>query len=891
MTAPLTCPRGHHWQPSTAAGPSSCPVCGARPATAHDPYDTMEFAPTPTAPNRARPVPALAEPPTPIIETSEAAEEYPPRLPGFEIVTELRRTALGSIVFRARQLHCEREVALKVMRALPGAGSALKRFRREARLLGRLDHPNVLPVYDAGEHHGLAWCALKLLEGGSLRERLPALARAATEAARVLLPLAEALDYLHGQGVVHGDLKPGNIVFDRLGAPYLCDFGSARAAGIGPGDADGGLLIGTPSYSAPEQFMPGGVVGPTADVWALGVLLYELLTGALPFRADGMLERLRLVLETRPRLPRQLNADCPPELETLCMHCLEKQPSRRPASAREVASRLRAFLGALPASIAPAPIILTAAAPAPLAGAIDALAEGLLLLEVRGKVRYANPAAARLLGRDLTGLSLPDWMAARRWFGGDGFAPIAPQALPPGAALRGETPGEIEVRLEGTGWLALSARPLTDANGPTGAVVLLRDASAARAASLPAELYPSLVAALGLHVFRKDLEGRYTFVNRAFCDALGKAADDVIGRTDFDLFSHDLALVAQAREARVRASGEVFETLEEHTPSRCRPGCRCQALRDLRAKPGSDADTCSFQMLLAPLYEGEQLAGVQGAFWNVTARRRAERELERSTAALERANAELARSNAELGQFAYAASHDLQEPLRMVASFTQLLQKRYQDQLDAQADEYIRFAVDGATRMQRLINDLLAYSRVGSRGRELVETSAEEAFEQAVADLREAIRESGATVTRGPLPRVLGDASQLSQLMQNLIGNALKFRGAAPPIVQVSARAGERPREWHFSVRDNGIGIEPQYLERIFVIFQRLHTRAEYPGSGIGLAICRKIVERHGGRIWAESELNRGSTFFFTLSAVPAPRTVPEKAARADLVPSSTGPP
>jgi light-regulated signal transduction histidine kinase (bacteriophytochrome) len=225
---------------------------------------------------------------------------------------------------------------------------------------------------------------------------------------------------------------------------------------------------------------------------------------------------------------------------------------------------------------------------------------------------------------------------------------------------------------------------------------------------------------------------------------------------------------------------------------------------------------------------------------------------------------ELKRSNEELGQFAYIASHDLQEPLRMVASYTQLLSRRYKGKLDVDADEFIAFAVDGASRMQRLIQDLLTYSRVGTKGRELRHTSSEDAFQQALVNLRGSIEGSGAVVTHDALPTVLADEMQLTQLFQNLIGNAIKYQNPGIPRVHISA-AMNGQKKWSFAVQDNGLGIDPQYFERIFGMFQRLHKREEFAGTGIGLAICKKIVERHDGNISVESQLGHGSTFRFAL--------------------------
>jgi light-regulated signal transduction histidine kinase (bacteriophytochrome) len=227
---------------------------------------------------------------------------------------------------------------------------------------------------------------------------------------------------------------------------------------------------------------------------------------------------------------------------------------------------------------------------------------------------------------------------------------------------------------------------------------------------------------------------------------------------------------------------------------------------------------------------------------------------------------DLRRSNEELEHFAYVASHDLQEPLRMVSSYTQLLARRYAGRLDADADEFIAFAVDGATRMQHLIQDLLAYSRVGTKGTEMVETPSERALAQALLNIRATIEESGAEVTYDPMPNVLADEAQLGQLFQNLIGNAIKYQHGDAPRVHVGVEADGRGR-WTFAVRDNGIGIDERYFERIFGMFQRLHGREDFTGTGIGLAICKKIVERHGGSISVESEPGKGSTFRFSLAA------------------------
>jgi len=269
-----------------------------------------------------------------------------------------------------------------------------------------------------------------------------------------------------------------------------------------------------------------------------------------------------------------------------------------------------------------------------------------------------------------------------------------------------------------------------------------------------------------------------------------------------------------------------------------------------------DGSEFPIEIMLSPLESAEGIL-VTAAIRDITTRKEAEANLVQNVK-------ELNRSNEELEQFAYVASHDLQEPLRMVASYTQLLSRRYKGKLDSDADEFIAFAVDGANRMQRLIQDLLTFSRVGKKGQDLLDISSDDALQQAILNLRGAIEDSGALVTHGPLPEVRANEIQLTQLFQNLVGNAIKYQGPGIPHIHISAAKNGAPR-WIFSVKDDGLGIDPQFFERIFGMFQRLHKRDEFAGTGMGLAICRKIVERHGGIISVESTPGEGSTFHFTL--------------------------
>jgi light-regulated signal transduction histidine kinase (bacteriophytochrome) len=230
---------------------------------------------------------------------------------------------------------------------------------------------------------------------------------------------------------------------------------------------------------------------------------------------------------------------------------------------------------------------------------------------------------------------------------------------------------------------------------------------------------------------------------------------------------------------------------------------------------------------------------------------------------LARRERDLERTRQDLDEFAYIVSHDLQEPLRMVSSYLQLLERRYKDKLDRDAEEFIHFAVDGAQRMHNLINDLVSYSRLNTRANGFAPTDLNEVLQDALRSAGETASATGAIITHDPLPTLAADGPQVEQLFQHLIDNALKFQGSRRPRVHVGAEP--RPGEWVFFVRDNGIGMNPDSDGRIFAIFQRLHGRNDYPGTGIGLAMCKRIVERHGGRIWVESEPGEGSTFFFTL--------------------------
>jgi PAS domain S-box-containing protein len=392
--------------------------------------------------------------------------------------------------------------------------------------------------------------------------------------------------------------------------------------------------------------------------------------------------------------------------------------------------------------------------------------------------------------------------------------------------------------------IELMLSPLENAEG-TLVTAAIRDISVRRAAARKLEQmegrYRGLLQAAPDPMVLLDQAGAIVLVNRQAERQFGYRRDELIGRPIQQIIPD---------ESMGRLLISVLQSSEPSTGEEAATGVELNG----RHKGGSDFP---IEVMLSPL-RGPEGVLLTMAIRDITTRKRADAQLMQTVA-------ELKRSNEELGQFAYLASHDLQEPLRMVASYTQLLSKRYTGKLDADADEFIAFAVDGANRMQRLIQDLLAYSRVGTKGKDLVDTSSERALEHAIMNLGRAIEDSGAVVTHDPLPAVLADEGQLVQLFQNLVGNAIKYQKPGVPRIHISSlKEGQTQRM--FSVRDNGLGIEPKYFDKIFGMFQRLHRREEFQGTGIGLAICKKIVERHGGNLSVESALGQGSTFRFSLS-------------------------
>jgi PAS domain S-box-containing protein len=479
-------------------------------------------------------------------------------------------------------------------------------------------------------------------------------------------------------------------------------------------------------------------------------------------------------------------------------------------------------------------------------GLLEAAPDAMVVVNQRGEIVLLNVQAEKQFGysRDeLVGQKvkniIPEGFAERLIADGTRSAADAlAQQIGTGIEL-------IALRKNGSEFpIEIMLSPLESAEG-TLVTAAIRDISVRRAAEKHlAQMegrYRGLLEAAPDAMVVVNQGGEIVLLNVQAEKQFGYSRDELVGQKVKNIIPEGFAerLVADALRSAEDALGQQIGTGIELTGRR------------------KDSSEFPIELMLSPLESAEGIL-VTAAIRDITTRKKAEANLLNKME-------ELNRSNEELGQFAYIASHDLQEPLRMVASYTQLLSRRYKGKLDSDADEFIAFAVDGASRMQRLIQDLLAYSRVGTKGRDLLDISSEEALQQALINLRGAIQEKGALVTHDPLPTVVADEMQLIQLFQNLIGNAIKYQSPGIPKVHISA-SKNGGKKWTFSVKDNGLGIDPQYFEKIFGMFQRLHKREEFAGTGIGLAICKKIVERHGGSISVESQPGQGSTFRFALA-------------------------
>ncbi len=479
-------------------------------------------------------------------------------------------------------------------------------------------------------------------------------------------------------------------------------------------------------------------------------------------------------------------------------------------------------------------------------GLLEAAPDAMVVVNQAGEIVLLNLQAEKqfgysrdeLLGQKVTNL-IPEGFAERIVADGRRSAADAlAQQIGTGIELTARRKDGSEFPIE------IMLSPLKNADGilVTAAIrdISVRNAAEKHLAQMEGR-YRGLLEAAPDAMVVVNQAGEIVLLNLQAEKQFGYSRDELLGQKVTNLIPEGFAerIVADGRRSAADALAQQIGTGIELTA---------------RRKDGSEFP---IEMMLSPLENADGIL-VTAAIRDISVRRAAATDLVNKVE-------ELSRSNEELGHFAYVASHDLQEPLRMVASYLQLLSRRYKGRLDTEADEFIDFAVDGAGRMQRLIQDLLAFSRVGTTGRALTPTSSEAALARALVNLRSALNETGALVTHDPLPTVLADEMQLAQLFQNLVGNAIKYQRAEVPLVHVSA-ARNKGKRWVFAVRDNGLGIAPQYFEKIFGMFQRLHKRDEFDGTGIGLAICKKIVERHGGLISVNSQSGEGSTFRFDLA-------------------------
>lgn len=476
-----------------------------------------------------------------------------------------------------------------------------------------------------------------------------------------------------------------------------------------------------------------------------------------------------------------------------------------------------------------------------LSSVLNGMGEGVIARDLQGKTLLFNPMAEQILGAEGLKGDYSTYLNKIEVYSADNRR-INATEFPLTRAMKGEDTIDEEqlVRPRDGGeprWIESSARPIKDQSGEIiGATLVFRDITQRKSYEREIAWLAAIVSSSTDAIVGKTPDGVITSWNPGAETLYGYSASEVIGRNAEFLYPE-----AERREFQTLLKRLSANEFVQHSEGR---------------RVRKDGSVIDVEVTYSPIRD--RVGGIIG----ISAIARDITEAKRVAAELERRSRELERSNSELEQFAYSASHDLQEPLRMVASYVQLLRERYRDRLDSDADDFIDYAYEGATRMKQLINDLLTYSRAG-RGSELKQVETGKPLEWALANLKLAIEESGATVTHDPMPVVMGDRLQLQQVFQNLIGNALKFRADRPLKIHIGARFVNG--QWQFSVADNGIGIEPQYFERIFLMFQRLHNRTEYSGTGIGLAICRRIVERHGGKIWIESTPGVGTTFYFTI--------------------------